>query len=95
MKKIYISGKIADDDVVELNKNLARFHDMEKKLGVECFNPANLPQGNTYEYLLACCVLEIVQNKPDMLFMKGWEDSRGARLEHEIAKQLGLQMQYE
>lgn len=95
---IYISGKIADSDEVKLHENLEKFFSVEKRLGIdpsECFNPARLPQNNTYEYLLTRCLLEIFEKKPDMYFMIGWEESRGARLEHELAKQLNLKIEYE
>ncbi len=95
---IYISGKIADVDESKVNRNLQRFFDIENALSdKECdfFNPARLSQGNTYEYLLTQCILVITEKRPDMYFMTGWEESRGARLEHELAKQLNLKIEYE
>jgi hypothetical protein len=92
--KYYLSGKITDV-TKELEKaNLQKFHDLEKELvarGFEVFNPANLEQeGATWEQYLARDLLWIQQNRPMLYLMEGWQDSRGARLEVEWAKLLGL-----
>ena len=89
-----MSGKITDV-TRELEKaNLQKFHDLEKELvarGFEVFNPAKLEQdGATWESYLARDLKWIYEHRPMLYLMEGWQDSRGARLEVEFAKLLGL-----
>lgn len=92
--KIYISGEITGTtDYME------RFEKIEKKLGKEkTINPAKvnaqLPECTTYnEYLkMSLCMLEMC----DCIFMmKGWEFSKGARLEYEYAYAHGYEIIFE
>lgn len=96
---IYISGKITDDNPVIMQANLDRFHEKAKELkalGLTVFNPADWEtDGKSWEWYLARDVRWIIENKPSFYFMKGWQESRGARLEHELAVQLKLHREYE
>lgn len=97
--KLYISGKISDDDPKIKEKNLQRFHEMEKKLVspvVEVINPASL-EGECIEWedYLARDLMIIAEQKPDVFMMEGWKESKGARLEHAFAKRLDLVIHYE
>ena len=83
---IYISGKITGTD-----DYLFRFNKVEKELELEydVINPAKvnneLPESTTYQQYMkmSLCMLEMC----DTIYMlKGWKDSKGARLEHEYAK---------
>lgn len=96
---LYISGKISNLDPHIEKQNLKRFFEVEKqlnKLGFKTFNPAklNIVDG-TWEYYLAKDLRWIVENKPSLYVMRGWESSSGARLEVELAKQMGLPIHYE
>lgn len=98
---IYISGSITNPYPEIQKKNLYRFFEVEKILeerGETCYNPAKNeerhPEWNYEQYLVEdlCTIwLEL----PDMYFMKNWKESRGARLEHELATRLGLHIEYE
>ena len=94
---IYLSGKITDPNPEIQKKNLERFYEIEKKLGEKCLNPADHGDGpdRSYESYLVQDIILIFENRPDMYMMKGWEESRGARLEHELALQMGLKIEYE
>ena len=96
---LYISGKISNLDPYIERQNLKRFFEVEKKLnklGFRTFNPAKLEkEGGTWEYYLAKDLRWIVENKPSLYVMRGWEDSTGSRLEVELAKQMGLTIHYE
>jgi len=92
--KYYLSGKITDV-TRELEKaNLQKFHDLEKELvarGFDVFNPASLEQdGMTWEQYLSRDLLWIIENRPMLYLMEGWQDSRGARLEVAMARLIGL-----
>ena len=98
-KKVYISGAITAKDKKQQKKNLQRFFKKELELageGREVFNPAKLEQkGWTWEMYLSRDLKWIMDNRPKMYMMVGWEDSKGARLEHALALDLGLEIEYE
>lgn len=78
------------------NFNREAFFDVAASLleaGVsEVFSPAELSdEGRTWEDLMRICIGRLV--KCDVLVvLPGWENSRGARLEMEIAEALGLRV---
>ena len=98
---IYISGPITSSDKDEYRKNIKRFSDIQLILnaqGLDTYNPAihdELHPDWTYEQYLVNDILVIVDQKPDMFFMKKWEQSRGARIEMELAKRFGLKIDFE
>lgn len=95
---IYISGKITAPTKEEYQKNIQRFFEVEKLLDEPCYNPARNDQNHpewTYEEHLVEDLCTIWLELPRMYFMKGWEESRGARIEMELAKRLGLEIEYE
>lgn len=93
---IYISGQITGT-----NDYLKRFNNAESKLidlGYDVINPAlvnsMLPKTTTYQQYMkmSLCMLEMC----DTIYMlKGWKDSKGARLEHEYAKTNDYKIIYE
>lgn len=99
MKLYYISGKITDETREKELKNITAFNLKEEELiqeGHTVFNPASLEvEGKTWEQYLAQDLIFIIQNKPALYVLKGWESSRGARLEVETAKLLSLDIIYE
>ena len=38
--------------------------------------------------------IEFLDQADAIVFMKGWENARGCRIEHECAKQYGIRIQY-
>jgi hypothetical protein len=93
---IYISGPITDSDPAQQKKNVERFYEVEALMKEPCFNPADIQTEDGYwEKYIAQEVVWMTLNHPKMYFMKGWQDSLGARIEHEVAEHLGLEMNYE
>src|SRR3990167_3982716 len=99
---VYVSGKITDDTPELVKQNLQKFFDRAAEFraqGRRVFNPADHEDATkssltgatdgVWEHYLAIDCDFIVQHRPKMHMMKGWEDSRGARLEHALAKRLG------
>lgn len=90
----YISGKISDDTHELKLKNLALFNTVEKELlekGYKVFNPAKLEtEGMTWEHYLANDLKWIYENRPTLYLLHNWQESKGALLEVEFAKLLGL-----
>ena len=97
--KIYISGKITGLEKQEYTKN---FNDAEKylhSLGYHnIINPVtineNMPTNTTWnEYMLNDIKYLLDCNAIYML--KGWNQSKGANIEYQIAKILGKQIIFE
>lgn len=94
--RIYISGKITGTtDYKE------RFLAAEKEIrdgidkDAEIFNPATIEieNGEWKDYMLEC-IKHLV--RADAVFMlRGWWLSRGARVEHRLARKLGFIIYYE
>jgi len=101
-KSIYISGAITSEDKLIQKLNIIRFFEVEKELkkdGVKIFNPARAefenPEWTEYNQFLAHDLIYIIENKPSLYMLTGWQWSKGALLEHEVAVQLGLNITYE
>jgi len=79
--------------------NFPAFHAEAARLracGDTVLNPAENaePPCKSWEGYMRMAIAQVVQC--DAVFMlSGWEDSRGARLEHRIAKELGLTIAYQ
>ena len=95
--KIYISGKISG---LDYNETKLVFERAEKTLrikGFEVANPFNFnkfkPSKSWNEYMVNSCrhLFEC-----DAIFMlKNWGQSKGARVEYAISKELGLKIIFE
>lgn len=84
--RIYISGKISGrEDVARREFLLAKA--CIQSLGHTAVNPFENGLGvdDTWERHLAVDIVNLLQCDA-LCQLPGWEDSRGARLEHEIAK---------
>lgn len=98
MNKIYISGKITGTKDYMQRFRMAESEIYFKYHEINIINPAkvndNLPESTTYqEYMkMSLCMLSMC----DTIYMlKGWRDSKGARLEHEYAKAHNYKIIYE
>lgn len=83
--RIYISGPITGTD--DYQKRFANAEEYLRKLGYEVVNPARvngqMPELKWEEYMnMSMTMLSLC----DMIFMlRGWKESRGAKLEHDYA----------
>lgn len=88
---VYVSGKISGtDDFRE------RFSAAEKKLRVQghkVINPAkknaHFPEGTPWETYMRASI-RLLSRADAIYLLRGWRQSRGARLEQKIAQELGL-----
>ena len=88
--RIYISGKISGrEDIARREFLIAKRH--VESLGHDAVNPFENGLGvdDTWERHLAVDIVNLLQCDA-LCQLPGWEDSRGARLEYEIAKLHGL-----
>ena len=86
--KAYIAGKISGDP-----KYYEKFQTAETALTWEKFivlNPAELPKGmRPGDYMRVCFAMIDIADV--VAFLPDWEDSRGARLEHDYCEYIGKQ----
>ncbi|MBY3671886.1 DUF4406 domain-containing protein [Vibrio cholerae] len=93
MKKIYIAWPMTG--LPEFNKPAF----FKREFSLRCdnwivLNPAILPDGlQHHEYMEIC--LPMVRVADAVFMMKGWENSKGANMEHDYAKDIGLEIYYE
>lgn len=95
MKRIYAAGPMSG----YVDHNFPAFHFIARGLrsvGWDVVNPAEFNIGMQNDWK-ACMVTDIkLLIECDAIFMlNGWKKSKGASLEHHIAKELGLKVYYE
>lgn len=92
---IYIAGPMTGYE----NFNFQAFDSAELELVAACWyveNPTKygIVEGATWEdYMLSC--LGQISKCGSMYMLKGWEKSRGAVIEHDLAQKLGLTIIYQ
>ena len=89
--KVYISGAITNDP--NYKKKFRRAEKLWEKKGVEVVNPAK-NKGENYKEYIETGIFQLM-NCNTIYMLKGWEDSKGARLEHRIAEKCGYNIIYE
>ena len=94
--KIYISGKISGTNLTETRKRFASVAKAMKRLGYEPVNPLEngLSEHDTWEAHIVKDIAALLQCKA-IYMLQGWQDSKGARIEHHIATEIGLPIMYE
>lgn len=94
MKKIYISGKITD------NANYkADFEAAESALKIAGFQPVNpaeekMPDGATWADYMRHDI-KLLCDCDAIYMLNGWRESAGAKIEHKLARDLGIEIIYE
>ena len=94
--KIYISGKISGTNLTETRKRFASVAKVMKRLGYEPVNPLEngLSEHDTWEAHIVKDIATLLQCKA-IYMLQGWQESKGARIEHYIATEIGLSIMYE
>ena len=98
-EKIYISGKVTGVHRPEYHRQFSVKEEILKIRGYIVLNPVRLNeplamQGASYEDLMKICFAFI--DVADAIYMlDGWEDSPGARRQHERAVNAGKKVIYE
>ncbi|WP_345212039.1 DUF4406 domain-containing protein [Mucilaginibacter gynuensis] len=95
--RIYLSGKITGQSIT-ISK--AVFWSAEVKLkqqGHEVINPMELDHSHRGDWISYMIVdIEALIRKAEAIYMiDGWGESRGARIEYAIAKELGIPILFE
>lgn len=95
-KKIYVSGKITGRDFQEALKHFSDATKMLREKGYEVINPMELEHNHdqSWENFMRVDLKGMLEC--DSLYMlSGWAESRGARVEWNLAKDLGFEFLYE
>ena len=94
--KIYLSGKISGTDLTHTCKRFSDVATTLRALGHEVINPLcnGLSETDPWEDHMAKDIIDLLQCE-GIYMLQGWEDSQGARIEHAIAKEIGLKVMYE
>ncbi len=93
--KIYISGKISDLPIEEYTAHFADAARHVEDHGLIAINPVNIhgDEPKTWEgYMLTD--IEALFACDGILMLPNWKDSKGARIEHAIALEMGKKVFY-
>src|SRR5690625_453244 len=103
-KKIFISGKITGEPIYECMRKFKRgryeiwwFNKIKDVVYSDVIIPLELPGiyfGIPHAEAMKIC-LEALKECTHIYMLKDWKDSPGARIEHEWAKNNGLEIIYE
>lgn len=94
--RVYISGKITGLDIKVAEGYFEQVENQLKNAGHVPVNPCKIlpwhPDYTWEEYMLAD--IKMIFGCNAMIMLENWSDSRGAKIEHAIAMQLGLEIYY-
>lgn len=96
MKKVYISGAIAGGDIVERKAAFAAGAEAMRGVGLEAVNPFNngLPAEASWREHMRADIAMLLGC--DYIYMlDGWEKSKGAKLELDVASSCGIEVMFE
>ncbi len=94
--KIYLSGKISGTDLDYVRRLFDKVATTLRALGHEVTNPLcnGLSEAAPWEEHIAKDIINLMDCE-GIYMLQGWEDSQGARIEHAVAKEIGLKVMYE
>lgn len=94
--KIYLSGKISGTDLDYVRRLFDKVATTLRALGHEVTNPLcnGLSEADPWEDHIAKDIINLIGCE-GIYMIQGWEDSQGARIEHAVAKEIGLKVMYE
>lgn len=100
-RKVYIAGKVSGLPMDEVRAKFAAVEERLRQEGAIVFNPAKEvathlllnPRRANWLDEMRFCLSELVWCH-EVHFLPDWKESRGATLEHEVAKGLGLTIVY-
>lgn len=96
---VYISGPITGQDLKAARKRFRAWTTIIGLKGHTVVNPFDVAAYEEYkpwQRYMSECLEALLLCKCDCIFMlDGWKESRGARIELAVAKELGLMITYE
>lgn len=94
--RIYISGKVTGLPVTDARRKFADVRDFLESIGFEVVNPMEdgLPDDAAWEQHMVKDI-EMLFTCDAIYLMSDWVESKGASIEHDIAKRMGLMVFFE
>jgi hypothetical protein len=92
MSRIYIAGPITSNPA-GYRYEFATAAIRLRNEGHEVINPAENPEQPSWAAYMACSIRQLLDCS-GAAFLPNWQNSRGAKLEHHIASELGLEITY-
>lgn len=90
MKKIYIAGKVTGTSIEERNEKFNNAQDFLESLGCDVVNPIQIVDPNaTWREAMNICISKLIECEA-LYLLPCWEDSRGAKIELKLARDLGI-----
>lgn len=91
MKKCYISGPITGIEGWVVETMFGHMEKVVRSLKMEPVSPLRngLPEGSTWEQHMKAD-LKMLMDCEAIIMLEGWRKSRGARIEHRLAEELGI-----
>ena len=92
MKRIYIAGPMSGLP----ESNYPAFHAMAEKLraqGHHVENPAENPWCDSWEAYMRLAIGQLI-TCDTIVLLPGWDDSRGAKIERQLAHDIGMYINY-
>ena len=97
MITVYLSGKITGMPIEEARTIFTAAELALRLKGYEVINPLSLDHGHNGDWINYMVVdLEALMRHADAIYMlDGWGESRGARIEYAIAREMGLKVMFQ
>jgi hypothetical protein len=94
--KIYIAGKVTGEPTEICKAKFGKAEYTLRSSGFIVVNPMNVVNDPNCRWSIAMglCITELAECDPIYL-LSDWKESRGARIEFEVAKELDLKMFFE
>lgn len=94
--KIYISGKITGLPFDEVEDNFYNAQNRLEEAGFKVVNPLNngLSQNDKWEHHMKADI-KLLMECNTIYLLENWKESRGAKIEYELAVKLGYKMMYQ
>lgn len=95
MKKVFISQPMKGREEIDIiNERDAAIAELEKQFGepvekVQSYSPANK---NGHPLINLGMSIQCMAEADIAYFLEGWENARGCKIEHECAKQYGIEV---
>lgn len=96
-KTVYISGAIAHHDIDERKEAFRRAGERLGEMGYEYVNPFDngLPDDATWQEHMREDILMMLSDCDCIYMLRGWEKSKGAKLELDVASSCGMEVMFE
>ena len=95
--KIFISGRITGLHLSVAKRRFNQAEDYLKRLGYDAINPMKVTPYNPqleWKHYMISGIKELMECE-SIYLLTGWHESKGARIEFEIAKEMGFKIIYE